>query len=85
MFNNAHKFNITLNKKNKQLFDNYGIRLGVQQISQYAWEEQELEQLAEILYFISQETPIVNKIKTIRKTLISKKIPVFSYDICVIE
>lgn len=85
MFNNAHKFNITLNKKNKQLFDNYGIRLGVQQISQYAWEEQELEQLAELLYFISQETPNVNKINTIRKTLISKKIPVFSYDICVIE
>lgn len=85
MFHNAHKFNITLNKKDKQLFNNYGIRLGVQEIAQYGWGKDEITHLAELLYLVSQESPDCHKINQIRKFLISKKTPIFSYDSCIIE
>lgn len=85
MFNNAHRFNITLNKKEKKLFDDCGIRLGVQQICQYDWKQDELEQLAELLFLINQQILNFDKIAEIRKNLISKKIPMFSYDNCTIE
>lgn len=85
MFCNAHKFNITLNKKSKTLFRNYGIRLGVQQIAQYGWEEAELKKLARLLYLVSQKDIDINEINSIRKFLIGKKIPTFSYDNCIIE
>ena len=85
MFDNANRFNITLNKKHKQLFKDYGIRLGVQQISQYGWKENEIKKLAQLLYLLSKKNPDYDEINVIRKLLINKKIPVFSYDNCVIE
>lgn len=48
-FNNACYFNVTLNKKEKKLFHNYGIRLGVQEITRYGWDMNLLEELANIL------------------------------------
>lgn len=85
MFDNANRFNVTLNKKHKQLFKDYGIRLGVQQISQYGWNENEIQKLAQLLYLLSKKNPNYDEINVIRKFLISKKVPVFSYDNCVIE
>ncbi|GBU11340.1 serine hydroxymethyltransferase [Erysipelotrichaceae bacterium] len=51
IFNLANKYNITLNKKDKKLFDNYGIRLGTQEIARMAWENEEeaLKQIVDIL------------------------------------
>lgn len=48
----ANKFGISLNKKNKRLFDGFGIRLGVQEITRYGWAEQEMLVVSEILSLI---------------------------------
>lgn len=83
-YQNSIKYNISLNIKNKKLFDNYGIRLGVQQIAQYNWQNEEIEQLARLLYLIRIDPKNI-EINKIRKILINKKIPHFSYDCIAIE
>jgi glycine hydroxymethyltransferase len=81
---NSKKYNISLNLKNKRLFNNYGIRIGTQQIARYNWQETEIIQLAELLYLISQDANS-EKINKLRKSLINKKIPYFTYDEIFIE
>ncbi len=80
LFRNAHKYNISLNKKSKKLFNMHGIRIGVQQISQYCWQEGELSILATLLKLISYEEEDTNAILKLRSELISKRIPQFTYD-----
>ncbi len=41
-------FGITLNKKEKLLFRNYGLRLGVQEITRYGWNKSEITIISEI-------------------------------------
>lgn len=84
-YNSAKLFNITLNKKNKKLFNNTGIRLGVQQITRYDWGEDELEQLAKLLYLLLDVEKNKNEIIDIRKKLIAKKIPQFECSDILIE
>ena len=48
-YNNCDYYNITLNFKTKKVFNNYGIRIGTQEISRYDWGDSELLILAEIL------------------------------------
>lgn len=81
----AQKYNISLNQKHKKLFRNDGIRLGTQQISRYNWTENEILQLAELLYLLKQEDTNQNKIGNLRNILIEKKIPQFEYECTVIE
>lgn len=72
-YNNAKLFNITLNKKHKKLFNNSGIRIGVQQIARYNWEEQELLELAKLLFLLLDTNRNNKEILEIRKKLIEKK------------
>lgn len=83
-YQNSVKYNISLNIKNKKLFNNYGIRLGVQQIAQYNWQNEEITQLARLLFLI-KTNPNSSEINKLRNILISKKIPHFSYDCIAIE
>lgn len=53
IFNNAKKHGITLNKKEKQLFNNYGIRIGVQEITRYGWGNFEIKILAQIISLLN--------------------------------
>lgn len=78
-YQNAVKYNISLNIKNKRLFNNYGIRLGVQQIAQYNWSDEEIQQLSKLLFLVKTNSDS-NEINKLRKELINKKIPYFSYD-----
>ena len=80
----ALNYNISLNQKHKRLFRNDGIRLGTQQIARFDWREQDIEALAKLLFFIKNNGPAEN-IKAIRKELIAKKIPHFTYNEIVIE
>ena len=76
--------NISLNQKHKKLFSEDGIRLGTQQIARYNWEEQDIDELAKLLFLIKHKGSL-NEIKTIRKKLIDKKIPHFTYNEIIIE
>lgn len=51
-YNMACKFGISLNKKNKRLFKGLGIRLGVQEITRYGWDKEELNVIAKILFLL---------------------------------
>lgn len=46
---NAIRYGITLNKKEKNLFSNCGIRLGTQEIARYGWEQDTIAVIGEIL------------------------------------
>lgn len=74
----AKQYNITLNKKHKKLFNNDGIRIGTQQIARYNWNKQEIKLLAQLFYSIKFKN--YSEIKRIRKILIAKKIPHFTYE-----
>lgn len=54
IFVNATRFGITLNKKHKDLFKGYGIRLGTQEIARYGWPEEAMDTVAEIIHEISK-------------------------------
>ena len=83
-YNQALDYNISLNQKHKKLFSEDGIRLGTQQIARYNWEEQDIDELAKLLFLIKHKGSL-NEIKTIRKKLIDKKIPHFTYNEIIIE
>lgn len=80
----ALNYNISLNQKHKQLFHNDGIRLGTQQIARFNWTEQDIEILAKLLFAIKNNSSL-ESIKTLRKELIAKKIPHFTYNEIIIE
>lgn len=81
LFSKAHEYNITLNVKHKNLFQNDGIRLGVQQIAQYNWEDSEINNLAELLSLIADKKQNhKGEILSLRKQLVEKKHPIFTYD-----
>lgn len=75
MFNNAIKEGITLNTKKKPLFHGgFGIRLGLQEISRYKWDERAICTIADILWEISKEGYDSNKVQQLITTLPEKKI-----------
>lgn len=74
----SKKYNISLNKKHKRLFNDDGIRIGTQQIARYNWNKTEINQLAKLIYSI--KTKQYSQIEKIRNDLIAKKIPQFTYE-----
>ena len=69
-FEKCVKFNITLNKKKKSLYNGTGIRLGVQEITRYGWDRADLDIVAKILFLIyskdSSEQEILKLIDEIK-------------------
>ncbi len=49
IYENAYKCEVTLNKKHKDLFLGYGIRLGTQEIARYDWNDEALDKVAYIV------------------------------------
>ena len=49
IYENASKCKVTLNKKHKNLFHGYGIRLGTQEIARYNWDDSILDDIALVL------------------------------------
>lgn len=69
-FEQCIKYNITLNKKCKPLYNGTGIRLGVQEITRYGWNKSNLDIVAKILFLIyskdinkSEIVSLINSIK----------------------
>lgn len=76
----AKEFNITLNSKHKKLFSNDGIRLGTQQIARYNWTCDDISILAMLLRYVRLGDEYDSQIKILRKQLITKKIPQFTFE-----
>ena len=53
IYDNAYKCEVTLNKKHKELFYGYGIRLGTQEIARYDWNDEALDIVTEVLIQLS--------------------------------
>lgn len=49
IYDNAYKCEVTLNKKHKDLFLGYGIRLGTQELARYDWNDEALDRVAYIV------------------------------------
>jgi len=79
-FNNAIKEHITLNTKKKPLFrGGFGIRLGLQEISRYNWDDNVIKNIALILSMIAKPEYDNIKIKEMIKKLPEKKVH-YSFD-----
>ena len=74
IYYNALKYGVTLNAKEKKLFDNTGIRLGTQEIARYGWTEDVLEMLGKILCELRASNPNTSYINYIKQKLPPKKI-----------
>lgn len=74
IYYNALKYGVTLNTKEKKLFNNTGIRLGTQEIVRYGWKGDALDLLGEILYELKSTIPNASYINHIKQKLPPKKI-----------
>lgn len=74
IYENGIRFGITLNKKRKELFRGYGIRLGTQEIARYAWPVETMPRIAEIIAEIAKEKVDEQKIHKLLQGLPTKKI-----------
>ena len=79
IYDNAYKCEVTLNKKKKQLFCGYGIRLGTQEIARYDWNDDALDVIAEIVYQLSLKEVDEKHILLLKNKLPSKTIH-FTFD-----
>lgn len=79
IFENGIHFGITLNKKHKKLFSGYGIRLGTQEIARYNWPRESMEDVAKIIYLISQQNIDAGQVQELLGGLPAKEIQ-FTFD-----
>lgn len=80
MFNNATKEGVTLNTKKKPLFHGgFGIRLGLQEVSRYNWDEEAMRNIADILQIISKKDYDSNRVQELISKLPPKQIH-FTFD-----
>ncbi len=78
IYKRALKYNITLNKRVSKLFT--GIRIGVQEITRYKYSEDNLQQVAELLYLLQKNEEEEEKIYKICHSLQSVKEPGYILD-----
>lgn len=74
IYENASKCKITLNKKHKNLFHGYGIRLGTQEIARYGWEKEALDKISLAIKMIAEKDVDVEKVRRLIKELPPKDI-----------
>lgn len=74
IYDNAYKCEVTLNKKHKELFRGYGIRLGTQEIARYDWNDDALDTVAKIVYMLSDINVNVEEVAALIHSLPEKKI-----------
>lgn len=74
IYENAYKCEVTLNKKHKELFGGYGIRLGTQEISRYDWNDEALDIVAKIVYMLSDKNVNLEEVMKLKESLPDKKI-----------
>lgn len=76
---NANRFGITLNGKEKKLFDGFGIRFGLQEVTRYGWNKDDMGLVSKLIFEIAKETPDAVFIKETKRVLSKKKQSVYSF------
>ena len=74
MYENAYKCEVTLNKKHKDLFLGYGIRLGTQEIARYDWNDEALDKVAYIVKELANPNIDVKAVLDMVHSLPEKKV-----------
>lgn len=74
IYENAAKCKITLNKKHKNLFHGYGIRLGTQEIARYAWNDEALDIIALAINKIANKDVDIEEVKKLVAKLPAKEV-----------
>ena len=74
IYDNAYKCGVTLNKKHKDLFLGYGIRLGTQEIARYDWHDESLDTIASIVAELAKKDIDIEHVKQLKFLLPEKKI-----------
>ena len=74
IYDNAYKCEVTLNKKHKDLFLGYGVRLGTQEIARYDWNDEALDKIAYVIERLSDPQVDVGEVRRIIDSLPEKKI-----------
>lgn len=71
---NAIRYGVTLNKKEKALFYGSGIRLGTQEVARYSWREEDLSAISDIIAMLREDNPNKEKIDALKASLPSKTV-----------
>lgn len=74
IYDNAYKCEVTLNKKYKDLFLGYGIRLGTQEIARYDWNDEALDKCAYVVKELANPNINVDEVLSIVHSLPAKEI-----------
>lgn len=74
IYDNAYKCEVTLNKKHKDLFCGYGIRLGTQEIARYDWNDEALDKCAYIVKELANPSINTKEILDMVHSLPSKNV-----------
>ncbi len=69
IYKNSILYGVTLNKKNKDLFDGHGIRIGTQEISRYKWDTEALHIISNLLFEFSKQKTDARKINALINSL----------------
>lgn len=74
-YSNATFHSVTLNKREKKIYKNSGIRLGTQEITRYGYTDDDLSNVAKVLELLrfEQNHSIDEEINDIMKKLVAKK------------
>ena len=82
IYDNAYKCRVTLNKKTKTLFHDYGIRFGTQEIARYNWNDEALDTVAAVIEKLTHKDVNVQEVRAMIDTLPEKKVQfTFSDDV----
>ena len=76
---NANRFGITLNGKEKKLFNGNGIRFGLQEVTRYGWDKEDMDLVSELIAEIAKGSPDTEFIKAAKMVLSRKKQSVYSF------
>ena len=74
IYNNAYKCEVTLNKKHKDLFHGYGIRLGTQEIARYDWSDDALDIIADVISCLADKNCDAAEVGAMIKKLPPKEV-----------
>lgn len=77
---NCLKYGISLNFRNKPIYNGHGIRIGVQEVTRYGYSEKEMESIAKIFYNISKDDKNDTEIKLMIKELLAKRTIKYTFE-----
>ena len=77
--NRCDSCGLSLNVRNKRLYRGSGVRLGLQEVTRYGWQETEMKQIADILFKIKNAKDLTCLLKSIQLLAKNKSIQ-YSFD-----